>query len=257
MIFFSFSHKAKNLKLVLFRSFLMVGSLVSAFLAFSMLPLVDVYVLLFTTPLIISVMAILFLNEKVYFFRWFSILLGLIGIIIVLRPTTHSINIGHLLGLSAAFCGAGSAIISRKIGNSESTATLIIYPLITTIFVTGCILPFVYKTMPIEDLGLMFLIGVLAQVGQLFILFAYRISNAAYVAPMQYSQIIWAIIFGSLFFNESIDQWVIIGSTITILSGLLILWREAKTSKNRPNLRTRNTRMVSSASAPVRDTSND
>lgn len=245
--------KANNLKLVLSRSFLMVGSLFSAFLAFSMLPLVEVYVLIFIAPLLISVMAIYFLNEKVYLFRWLAIFLGLIGIIIVLRPTVDSLSIGHFLGLLAAFCSAGAAIISRKVGNSENAATLILYPLITSIIATGCILPFIYKEMPLQDLGLMFLIGVLAQIGQLCILFAYRASSAAYIAPMQYSQIIWAIIFGNLFFNEQVDRWVIIGASITILSGVSILWREGKTSKVKPNLRTRNTRMVSAPSAPIRE----
>jgi len=245
--------KANNLKLVLFRSFLMVGSLFSAFLAFSMLPLVEVYVLIFTAPLIISVLAIIFLNEKVYLFRWASILLGLVGIIIVLRPTVDSFSLGHGLGLLAAFCSSGSAIISRKVGDTEKAATLILYPLITSILVTGCILPFVYKAMPLQDLGLMFLIGVMAQIGQLFLILAYKAANAAYIAPMQYSQIIWAIVFGSLFFNETVDQWGLIGASITILSGLMILWRENKISKVRPNLKTRNTRMVSAATAPIRE----
>lgn len=245
--------KANNVKLVLFRSFLMVGSLFSAFLAFSMLPLVEVYVLIFTAPLIISVMAIIFLDEKVHLFRWASICLGLVGILIVLRPTVDSFSLGHCLGLLAAFCSSGAAIISRKVGNTEKAATLILYPLITSILVTGCILPFVYKEMPLQDLGLMFLIGVMAQIGQLFIIFAYKAANAAYIAPMQYSQIIWAILFGSIFFDETVDKWGFIGASITILSGILILWREDKISKVKPNLRTRNTRMVSAASSPLRE----
>jgi len=131
--------KANNLKLVLFRSFLMVGSLFSAFLAFSMLPLVEVYVLIFTAPLIISVLAIIFLNEKVYLFRWASIILGLIGIIIVLRPTVDSFTLGHCLGLTAAFCSSGAAIISRKVGDTEKAATLILYPLITGDYIRSTI----------------------------------------------------------------------------------------------------------------------
>ena len=99
----------------------------------------------------------------------------------------------------------------------------------------------------------MFLIGVFAQIGQLLILFAYRNSSAGFIAPMQYSQIVWAVIFGSLFFNETVDQWGITGALITVLSGMLILWREAKISKVRPNLRTTNTRMVSAAPSPVRE----
>jgi len=67
---------------------------------------------------------------------------------------------------------------------------------------------------------------------------------AAYVGPMQYSQIVWAILFGYVFFNESIDRWVIIGSLITVLSGVAIIWRERAVSMIQANLKTRNARMV-------------
>ena len=247
------SIKAVNPKLVIFRSCLMVGSLCSAFLAFSMLPMVEVYVLIFMAPIIISVLAIYFLGEKVHMFRWFAILLGLLGVIIVLRPSMDTLTIGHLFGFLAACSSGGAAIIARKVGSSENAATLILYPILTSIIVTGCVLPFVYKPMPLEDLGVMFLIGVFGQIGQLLILFAYRSANAAFIAPMQYSQMIWAVIFGLFFFNESIDQWVVIGSLVTIFSGVLIVWREAIVSKIQPNLNSRNSRMVSAAPAPIRE----
>lgn len=247
------SIKAVNPKLVILRSVLMVGSLCCAFLAFSMLPMVEVYVLIFMAPIIISILAIYFLGEKVHLFRWFAIFLGLIGVVIVLRPSVDSLTIGHLFGLLAAAGSGGAAIIARKVGSTENAATLILYPLLTSIIVAGCVLPFVYKPMPLEDLGVMFLIGVFGQLGQLLILFAYRSANAAYIAPMQYSQMIWAVIFGLFFFDESIDQWVIIGSLITIFSGMLIVWREATVSKIQPNLNSRNSRMVSAAPSPVRE----
>lgn len=237
-----------NLTLVIVRSVLTVAGLSFAFLSFSMLPMVETYVLLFCTPLIITVLAIIFLGEIVAITRWFAIILGLIGVIIVLRPTLDTIEIGHLYGFCAAMCSAGAAIISRKIGNMENAATLIIFPLIANILFTGSMLYFVYKPMPLNDMALMFLIGTLGLAGQYFVLSAYRSAPAAFVAPMQYSQIIWAIIIGSLFFQESIDAFVILGSCITVGSGLLILWRETRASSStKPNLNTRNSRMVMAA----------
>lgn len=243
------SIKAVNTKLVLFRSFLLVGSVSSAFLAFSMLPMIDVYVLIFLSPIIISVLSIYFLGEKVYLFRWFAIIIGLVGVLIVLRPSVDTLTIGHLFGFLAALCSSTAAIISRKIAATESAAALMLFPLLTTILVTGCILPFVYKPMALADLGIMFLIGGLGLTGQFFNLFAYKTAPAAFVAPMQYSQIIWAVIFGTLFFDEVADKWEIIGSAITIFSGIIIVWREVVASKVRPTLSTRNTRMVSAAPA--------
>lgn len=251
------SLKPRNMTLVLLRSALTVGSLCFAFLSFSMLPMVETYVLLFCTPLIISILAIIFLGETIAITRWVAIILGLLGVIIVLRPTLDTIDTGHLFGLCAAICGGGAAIISRKIGHMENAATLIIFPLIANILVSGTMLYFVYKPMPLSDLTLMFLIGALGLTGQLLVLLAYRSAPAGLIAPTQYSQIIWAIIIGSIFFGETVDAFVILGSLITIASGLLILWRETKASNTKPNLSTRNTRMVMAALVKTRESYND
>jgi len=222
-----------NPKLVLLRSVLSVMSLAFAFSAFVSLPLVDVYVILFCTPLLISVLAIVFLGERIAIIRWLLILIGLLGVIVVLRPSFASIQLGHGFALSASFCSAIAAIIARKIGGQENMATMILFPLIATILFTGCALYFVYKPMPLEHLGMMFLIGALGLVGQFCILSGFRLAPAAYIAPMQYSQITWAMLFGYFFFNESVDQWVIIGSAITVLSGVAMILRERNVSKVR------------------------
>lgn len=232
----------KNFWLVFFRALFMVGGLVFAFLAFSLVPLVQAYVLLFTTPVLISLLAIPFLGEKIHATRGISIVMGLIGVIVVLRPTPDNFNLGHLCGIAAALSNSAAAIISRKIGNLEHSATLILTPLILNILVSGGMLYFVYIPMPLGDLALMFLIGILGLLAQLAILWGYRIAPAAVVAPMQYSQMIWAILFGYLFFSESIDRVAMLGVVITVLSGVMIVWRESQVSDNQPVLSTRNMR---------------
>lgn len=244
------SLRPKDIKIVLARSFLMLGSLTCAMTAFSMLPMVQVYVLLFTTPIFISLLAIPILGEHVGIYRSSMILMGLIGVIIVLRPSPTSIQIGHLFGLLAAFFGAFAAILARKIGHRESAATLIMFPLIINIFFSGAMLVFVYQPMPFDALIRTFLIGSLALVGQLCILNGYRKAPATLAAPMQYSQLIWALIYGSLFFGEDIDSMTLLGAFITILSGILIVWRESKVSVQRPVTNTRNLRMVNSSPVP-------
>lgn len=229
---------------VLTRAALSVGSLICAFSAFMLLPMVQVYVLIFLTPLVVTILAIPILGEKVHIVRWTAILIGLIGIVIVLRPSPQNLSIGHLFGLTAACCGAGAAIIARKVSHVENLSTMVLYPLLATILVSGIAMLFVYKPMPLEDLLLMFGIGVLGLIGQSAILKGYHFAPAATVAPMQYSQLIWANVYGILFFGDKIDLWIVIGSIITVSSGLVIIWRETKVSGTKPNLRTRNTRGV-------------
>ena len=234
-----------NPALLITRAILHVGALCFAFYAFSTLPMVQAYVILFCTPLIISVLAIFFLGEKIAFARWVAIVMGLVGVIVVLRPSVDTIKLGHFAALAAAFCSGATAVISRKISATENMATMILFPLLATIIISGSALYFVYKPMPLNDLALMFLVGALGLLGQYSVLTGFRMAPAAYIGPMQYSQIVWAILFGYVFFNESIDRWVVVGSLITVLSGVAIIWRERAVSKVQANLKTRNARMVS------------
>jgi len=154
-----------------------------AFYSFSVLPLAQVYSILFAMPLLITVLAIPILGEKVGFHRWIAVIIGLVGVLIVLRPDDVQLGIGHLIS---------------------------------------------------------FLIAVLGLIATLFVIASYREGEAAIVAPMQYSQIIWASIFGYFLFDEQINSSIIVGTTIIILSGLYIVIRESgSNSENTPVLRTR------------------
>lgn len=170
------------------------------------------------------------LGEPVRGQRWAAVIVGLIGVLIVLRPGVTVITFGHICALIAAFCSALGSIIMRKIGGEERTAVMILYPMLSSILAMGLILPFVYVPMQIMDLGLSASVGVMSVFAQMMIIAAYRAAPAAVVAPTQYSQILWATAFGALFFNELPDMWVGVGAAIIIASGVFIVWRESRPS---------------------------
>ncbi len=232
---------------VLLRSALMVGSAVFGFFAFRTLELAQAYALLFSMPVLVTLLAIPLLGERIRLIRGLAILLGLAGVLIVLRPGAIELGAGHLAALLAALCGAASGVITRRIGATERSATLILYPVIANILFTGMMLVFVYRPMPIVDLGKMAAIGVLAMAGQWLIIRAYRTAQAAFVAPFQYSQMLWAVFYGFVWFDEWPDRYVYAGAAVIIVSGLMIMWRESSSgvSRNRPLLRTRNLRPAS------------
>ncbi|MES2665158.1 MAG: DMT family transporter [Pseudomonadota bacterium] len=214
---------------------------VMGFFAFSKLPLAQCYAIFFAMPLLITLMAIPMLGEKVGIRRGMAVLVGLIGVIIVLRPGSAPLDIGHLAALGAAFAGALSSVIVRKIGQEERSVVLMLYPMVFSFFAMGLMMPFVYVPMPIEHLGLTAVIAVLGALGAMLSIAAYRVAPTIIVAPMQYSQIIWAAIYGWLFFNEGIDQYTAVGTTVIIASGIYIVLREGtpSVSQNRPVLENR------------------
>lgn len=211
-----------------------------AFYAFSVLPLAQVYAILFAAPLLITVLAIPVLGEKVGLHRGFAVVAGLIGVMVVLRPSDLNLGLGHVAALTAAFTGALASVIVRKIGREERSAVLLLYPMMANFAVMGMLLPFVYRPMPLGDVGLWAMMAALAFLASLALIQAYRRTDAVLVAPMQYSQILWAALYGWLFFDETIDQGTAIGAGIIIASGLYIVVREGRgRSRNAPVLRTR------------------
>ncbi|MEM9974987.1 MAG: DMT family transporter [Pseudomonadota bacterium] len=213
----------------------------SAFYAFSVLPLAQVYAIIFAAPLIITVLSIPILGEKVGGHRWGAVAVGLIGVLVVLRPGVGEFGLGHLAALVAAISGALASVIVRKIGRDERSVVLLVYPMMANFVLMACLLPFVYRPMPIEHLGLVGLMAALAFIAGLMLIAAYKAADAAMVAPMQYSQILWAAVYGYFFFDELPDAVTGLGALIIIASGLYIVLREAVggRSETTPVLRSR------------------
>ncbi len=214
---------------------------VAAFYAFSTLPLAQVYVILFATPLVVTILSIPILGEKVRLRRWAAVIAGLVGVLVVMRPGQADLSLGHLAALVAAVCGALASIIIRKIGQDERSVVLLLFPMVGNVIALGAALPFVYRPMPVGDLGLLAVIAVFGLVASYLVILAYREGEAVIVAPMQYSQILWATAYGYFLFAETPDGGTVLGAAIIIASGLYIVFREARagTSVNRPVLATR------------------
>lgn len=222
----------------------------SAFYAFSVLPLAQVYAFIFAAPLLITVLSIPILGEKVGVHRWAAVVIGLIGVLVVLRPGAEPLTLGHIAGLLAAAGSAVVSVVTRKIGRAERSAVLMLYPMMANVILMACLLPFVYQPMPVEHLGLLAVMSILGFSAGLCIIAAYRHADAAIVAPMQYSQILWGAGFGLLFFNETPDQATGLGAAVIIFAGLYVVVRESfgGRSDNTPVLRTRT--RTGSASSP-------
>lgn len=230
---------------LLLRTGTVIIGMICGFYAFTVLTLAEAYSLLFASPLLITALSVPFLGEKVGKRRWAAVVLGLIGVIIVLRPGLQPLSLGHIAGLTAAVANSIGAIVVRKVGREERSQTLILFPMVAVLLIMAMVMPGSYKPMPILDLGVLALMGLLLIAGQMMVLNAYRNAPAALIAPMQYSQIIWAALFGFIFFSEIPDLWVATGSVLIISSGVFVVWRESSGSNSTrtPVTRTRSFRI--------------
>lgn len=214
---------------------------VTAFYAFSVLPLAQTYTILFASPLLITLLAIPILGERIHIRRAIAIVVGLIGVVITLRPGETQLGLGHLATIVAAIGGSFASVVVRRIGSDERPIVIMLYPMMANFFVMGAALAFVYEPMPAAHIGLVAIMAILGSAAGLIIIGAYKSGEAIVVAPMQYSQIIWAAIFGYFIFSESVDLYTGLGAAIIIASGLYIVLREGTrgASSKRPVLQTR------------------
>lgn len=207
---------------------------VSAFYAFSVLPLAQVYAIVFAQPLLIILLAVPILGERLRIRRGLAVAAGLLGVLVVLRPGSTELGLGHLAALTAAVSGAIASIIVRRVGRDERPVVLMLYPMIANFAVMAVALPFVYVPMEAEHMGLVAVMATLGWFGGVVIITAYRAGEAMIVAPMQYSQIVWAALFGAWLFGESVDGATALGAGIVIASGLYIVLREGRAVASRP-----------------------
>ncbi|MER0237689.1 DMT family transporter [Fulvimarina sp. MAC8] len=216
--------------LVALRVFFGVVGMLSAVVAFTTLPLAEAYALIFLLPIVVTIFSAVFLKETIGWRRWSAVIAGLAGVILVVRPGFQELVPGHFAAIAAAVCGAGTVIVLRKIGPSERRVTLIGSVLLGAVIFNGILmLPNFADPMPF--MPLLAFGGLCIGLGQTGLVFATRFAPASYVAPVQYSQIVWAAMLGALFFGEFPDTIAYAGMTLIGTSGLFTFIRERKKTR--------------------------
>lgn len=204
--------------ITVFNSFLVVY-------AFGALPLAQAYAIFFSMPLFIALLAVPMLGEKLDPVTGGAILLGLCGVLVALQPGRMPLEWAHLAALSGAVTGALNSILIRKT-RDESYLVLVLYPMAAQLAVAAAAMPFVHVPMQGRDLAVTGLQALTGVVGTVAFIAAYRRATAATVAPMQYSQIIWATILGFLIFGERPVTATWIGIALIVAAGLVVLTRQ-------------------------------
>ena len=212
----------------LFRGFLGIigGALVVN--SFKYHSLTEIYPILFSAPLILTILSYFILREKVGIRRWAAVFIGFLGVLVVSRPGTVHFTI-PLFGLFvAAIIGALNVIMIRQYANNQSSLAFSFYATVGAMFVSGIFTFQNFVSVSFGDLILFTICGVIGGVGALCISEASKILESSVYAPIQYIQLVVGLIMGYLVFRDLPDTFEIIGSVIIVLSGLFIIYRENK-----------------------------
>ncbi len=210
------------------RAVLGTVTLITTFSAYSLMPMAETAVLLFTASLFIPVLGIALLKETVGPYRWAAVLVGFAGVAIMVNPTGETNTLGVALALCAALMQAFMTILLRHLSGHERPETISFYFFVIGTFVTGLALPFVATGPTLAEIPLFFGVGLSGAAAQWLYSTALKNTPAAVVAVFNYSSIVWAMLFGWLIWNDWPLPIVLAGSVVVIASNMLIAWRESR-----------------------------
>jgi len=214
------------------RAVLGTVTLITTFVAYSLMPMAETAVLLFTASLFVPVLGVAILGERVGPYRWTAVLVGFVGVAIMVNPTGETNTLGVTLALCAALMQAFMSILLRHMSGHERPETITFYFFAIGTFVTGLALPFVATGPTLAEIPLFFGIGLSGAAAQWLYSTALKNTPLAVVAIFNYSSIVWAMLFGWLIWNDWPLPIVLAGSTVVIASNMLIVWRESRLAQS-------------------------
>ena len=190
--------------------------------------LIEIYPILFSTPLILTILSHFILKEKVGIRRWSAVLIGFVGVLIVSRPGTIHFTL-PLFGLFiAAIILALNVLIIRRLANTQSSIAFAFYGTVGGLVISGVFSFQNFVSVPLADMLIFVVCGIIGGIGGLCISGASKILESSIFAPIQYVQLLAGFIMGYLFFRDLPDAFEIIGSLVIVFSGLFIIYRENK-----------------------------
>lgn len=192
-------------------------------LAFSKCSLTSIYTLSYTSSLFMIVLSALMLKESVSRGRWFAVAVGLLGVLIAMRPGSNVFEVASLLVLLGTFLGALNKILMRRLAATEHSLAITIYPNILMIIVMFFLLE-TWQPMPWTHWGLFAFVGVIAATGQYAIAQALRFAQGSALAPIDYSSFFWVVALDFFWWHKTVEWHTLIGAAVIVSSNLYILY---------------------------------
>lgn len=211
----------------------------------------------FATPLLTVALAALVLHERVRFYRWAAVVLGLLGVLVmtgVLHRGAASASstpiFGAIIAISGASCAAAAAIQTRRLLRTERTSSIIFYFMTMATLASAALLlagPVWPAALPgaalmhsqtfllpsLHDGMVLAMIGVFGGLGQILVTESFRHADASILAPFDYASMLWALVLGYALFGEIATQHILQGAAIVVVAGLFVIWREHRLGLSR------------------------
>ena len=217
-----------------------------SFTALGLLPLPEVTAIGYATPLIVTILAAMFLGEQIRLYRLMAVSVGLVGVLIVLSPrltvlneagVTDSETLGAVIMMMSCVFMALAAVFVRKLVQTEQTSAIVFYFSLTCTALSLLTIPFGWVVPTPAEAAMLIGAGLLGGLGQILLTSSYRHADVAVIAPFEYSSMLLALGIGWFVFAEAPTAPMLAGAVIVIGSGLFIIWRERQLGLERARAR--------------------
>jgi drug/metabolite transporter (DMT)-like permease len=201
------------------------------FIGLKTMALAEAITIAFVAPLFIIMLSRPLLGETIGARRWAAVAIGFAGVLIALQPGFGGAMTGQILVLISAFCYALSMVLVRRFSGRESTHNIYFYGSIGSFVVSAFLSIPVWVEPDATDWGLLLLVGFWGAIGGYAVIRAYRLGEASMLAPLEYTALIWSIIFDLILFKLTPIPAVLIGAAIIIAANLFVAHREHQLGK--------------------------
>ena len=214
--------------LQLLRPAFLVCSISSLFFGLKYLPLAEATAIGFAAPLFITVLSVPILKEKVGIHRWCAVVIGLVGVLIIIRPGGDFWQLVSIMPLLGALFFALFQILTRLLSVTEKTHTTLFYTGLGGLVWSSIIVPFVWVAPSQIDFLIFLATGFLGALAHLCMINAFNFAEASLLAPFNYTKLLWVAILGYFVFDDipSLEMWI--GAGIIVSAGLYVIYREKK-----------------------------
>ena len=207
------------------RVFLSTAEVFAFYFAVVYLPLADVMTYWLAAPIYVAAVSPFVLKEPVGWRRWTAIIVGFIGVVIALEPSSQALTPQAIISILGSMFFAFMLLLGRSLRGTPDT-TLVFWQIVGAGLAGLVAVSFEWTPVSLRDLVLLALLGVVAMLAHVLVNRALKVADAATVAPLQYTMLFWAIVFGWLVFGDVPRISMLVGSGFIIASGLFIFFRE-------------------------------
>ena len=221
----------KNLKIHILRSALNLPAMLLGFAALAMLPLEKMTAIHFIVPIIVTILAVIFLKEKIYLYRSIALVMGFLGMLIILRPGIIDISIGIYMALISSLIWSVVIILTKKVSKDDSAITILSHQYVYMSLFSFPLVIYFWDQPSLKTIIFILCAAMSGTILHISLNHAYKLVDVTMTQPYSFLGLVVSSIIGYFVFSDKPDFYTWLGASVIFCGVLLISYRELQLNK--------------------------